>query len=43
MGLTASPITQENFDKNRLMQEIKELCENLNSKFTRYSNEKNKN
>ena len=36
MGLTASPVTQETFDKTKLVKEIGELCGNLDSRFTSY-------
>lgn len=40
MGLTASPVMQETFDKNKLIEEIQELCSNLDSRFTYYEIEK---
>lgn len=40
MGLTASPVMQDNFDKNKLVREIEELCSNLDSRFTYYEVDK---
>jgi hypothetical protein len=40
MGLTASPATLEQFDKKKLVDEIGNLCGNLNSRFTAYDIDK---
>jgi hypothetical protein len=41
MGLTASPVSQPSFDKNKIIREIRQLAFNLDSQYSFYEQDQN--